>query len=87
MLAEYMTWWHLKALVVYVLANSALPWYSIWRNRRLGPNPKSASKKFEPWVFDDINNLSPWTVPFTCFFFLIRYALLLLILFVALLST
>jgi len=35
LLEEYMTLWHLKILILWILANCALPWYSIWTNSRL----------------------------------------------------
>ena len=73
MFEEYMTWWHFKALIVYILANSALPWYAMWRNKRLKPNPSRDIERFQPWVRVDYDTWNPWIVPVTHFFFLIRY--------------
>ena len=82
---EYLTLWHLQMLLLYVVANCALPWYAIWRNRRLQPDPVRDQAKFLPWVRDDAGQWSYVACVFTHFFFLLRYALMLLTLLYALL--
>lgn len=83
MFLEYMTLWHLQMLVLYILANCAVPWYVIWSNRRLKPDDKRDTAKFAPWVRLDVNEWSYLRCIFTHFFFIIRYGMLLGILLVA----
>jgi hypothetical protein len=78
---EYMTQWHACALTVYVLANCALPWYTMWANRRVKPDPKRDIERFEPWIKNDYDSWNPFVIPFTHFFFLPRIACCLVILF------
>jgi len=87
MFEEYMTWWHFKALIVYLLANSALPWYAMWRNKCLKPNPNRDVERFQPWVRIDYDTWNPWIVPVTHFFFLIRYLIFFSLLIFALTTT
>ena len=71
-------------LGLYVLANCALPWYAMWKNKNLKPDPKRDTEKFAPWVRIDYDSWSYAMVPFTHFFFLIRYSCCLGALFTAL---
>ena len=73
-------------LGLYVLANCALPWYAMWKNKNLKPDPKRDTEKFAPWVRTDYDSWSYATVPFTHFFFLIRYSACLFALFIALIT-
>lgn len=83
---DYLSWWHLQWLGIYTLANCAIPWYVIWLNRRLAPVKGREVEKYAPWVRVDIGEWSYVRVIFTHFFFLPRYAVLLLILAVALIG-
>jgi len=87
MFEEYLTWWHLKALIIYILANSALPWYVMWRNRRIKPDSKRDIERFDPWVRKDYDKWNPWTIPFTSCLFLIRFATLMSTLISAFITT
>ena len=68
LIEEYCTW---KVLLVYILCNCALPWYGIWRNRRLIPKP--SNEKFLPFWRQDMGSWSYLLCIFTHFFFLFRY--------------
>ena len=87
MFEEYLTLWHFKVLVLYILANSALPWYAMWHNRCLKPDPKRDIERFKPFVRLDYHTWKPWLVPFTHFFFLIRFGSFILVLFSSLATT
>ena len=87
MIKEYLTLWHLKWLVIYTLANCALPWYVIWRNKRLRPDSKRDLEKYLPWQRADYDEMSYWSCIFSHFFFIPRYCALLAILFWALITT
>jgi 1-acyl-sn-glycerol-3-phosphate acyltransferase len=87
MLAEYLTLWHLKMLVLYILANCAPVWFVIWRNKRLRPDPKRDIEKYKPFVREDMANLSYLSCIWTHMFFWPRYLYLLLILFYAAITT
>ena len=50
---EYLTLWHLKMLLCYILANCLLPWFTIWRNKRLRPNKERDVERFKPFVRTD----------------------------------
>ena len=82
-----MTLWHLKALLCYMLANCVLPWYAIWRNKRLRPNKERDLPKYLPFVRNDYDTWSYLECIWTHFFFLPRYIILLLILIYASLVT
>jgi len=73
---EYMTLWHLQLLGLYIVANCALPWYIIWKLRRLQPDSERDKEKFLPWVRDDAAQWSYLLCIFTHFFFLARYFLM-----------
>ena len=84
MFEEYMTLWHLKALIIYILANCALPWWVIYKNRkRLSYDPSRDIEKYKPWLRPDIEDWSYLKCVFTHFFFIPRYIGLLSCLFVA----
>ena len=86
MFEEYLTLWHLKMLIIYIVANCALPWYTIWKNKRLKPVEGRETEKFAPWVRNDMNEWSYVRCIFTHFFFIIRYCMLLGILFLCLIG-
>mmetsp|Transcript_1278 Transcript_1278/g.1722 ORF Transcript_1278/g.1722 Transcript_1278/m.1722 type:complete len:102 (+) Transcript_1278:13-318(+) len=86
LLESYCTWWHLKALIVYTLTNCAIPWWVIWNNTRLKPDPKRDIAKYQPWVRADTHEWSYVKCIFTHFFFIPRYACLLIILAIALIG-
>ena len=71
-IAPYLTLWHLQMLVVYILANCALPWYVIWYNQRLKPVEGREAEKFQPFVRIDIHQWSYLRCIFTHFFLLPR---------------
>ena len=87
MLEEYMTIWHLKMLVLWILINCSIPWYVIWSNTHLKPDPKRDIAKFTPWVRTDTHEWSYVMCIFTHFFFIPRYFTLLLCLVFAFIGT
>lgn len=83
MVDEQLALWYLKMLVVWVLANCALPWYAIWKNKRLKPSEERDEERFKPFVRTDYDNWSYIRCLWTHFFFFPRYLLCLLTMFVA----
>ena len=71
---SYMTLWHLKMLLLWILANCLLPWYAIWRNKRLRPDPARDIERFKPFIRTDYDNWSYIGCIWTHFFFLPRFA-------------
>ena len=86
-LEEYLTMWHLKALIIYVLSSSILPWYVIWRNKRLKPDAERDIERFKPFVRHDYNQWSYVACIFTHLLFWPRYLLCIGILIYAFFST
>ena len=78
-----MTLWHLQMLVLWILANCALPWYTIWHNKRLRPDPKRDEERFKPFVRSDYDNFSYTRCLWTHFCFLPRFIMHLGIMFFA----
>ena len=87
MFESYMTLWHLKALLCWILANCLLPWYSIWRNKRLRPDQSRDIERFKPFICTNYDKFSYLGCIWTHFFFLPRYCFCLLILFNAVIVT
>ena len=86
MLESYLTLWHLKMLVLWILANCAAPWYAIWTNRRLKPVKGREQEKHMPWVRTDIAEWSYLICPFTHFFFIPRWLGMLAVLIITLIG-
>ena len=55
MLESYLTLWHLQMLILWIVANCALPWYVIRKYQRLKPVEGREQKNHLPWVRKDIN--------------------------------
>ena len=71
-----MTLWHLKMLLLWILANCLLPWYAIFRNKKvLEPNSERYLEKYKPFVRNDIHLWSYFACIFTHFFFIPRYCM------------
>lgn len=86
-LEEYMTLWHLMILILWIVANCALPWYSIWTNARLLPDKERDIERFKPFVRNDMHHWSYPACIITHFFFIPRYIACLSLLFYAAVSS
>ncbi len=71
-LEDYLTMWHLKMLLAWIVGNSIVPWYVIWRNKRL--RNFDVEEQFKPFVRRDIKEWSYLRVIFTHFFFVPRFS-------------
>ena len=67
-----MTMWHLKMLISWIVFNCAVPWYVIWRNRRL--RNFDVEERFQPFVRRDIKGWGYISCIFTHFFFVPRFS-------------
>jgi len=81
MFEEYMTFWHLKWLIIYTLANASVGWYLMWTNRRVKPDPKRDIERFKPFVRVDYEQWNPFIVPISYFFFIPRVIFIFTLLF------
>ena len=52
-LESYLTLWHLKMLLGYIIVNCLPAWYAIWRNKRLRPDKERDIERFKPFVRTD----------------------------------
>ena len=85
-LDRFLTLWHLKALIIWILVNCSIPWYVIWRNKRLR-KAINVEDRFKPFVRTDINEWAYLRCIFTHFFFIPRFSTCVLALILALIST
>ena len=64
-------WSWIRLLVVWVILNSSIGWYTIYANRKVKYTP-IRDDKYKPFVRMDYDHWHYWLVPFTHFFWIPR---------------
>lgn len=72
-LDDYISPWYQKLLLAYILVSIAIPWYVIWYNKRIKPDPTRDIDKFKPWVRHDTEQWSYFISIFTHIFLIPRF--------------